>query len=76
MLGRRPMKNSKLFVMILPPSEEILLLHPDVCDVPKYFGLKKNLSNIKGMEKEFEKKTFQCTFKNCAVLIILLTKNH
>ena len=50
------MKNSKLFVMILPPSEEILLLHPDVCDVPKYFGLKKNLSNIKGMEKEFEKK--------------------
>ena len=57
------MKNSKLFVMILPPSEEILLLHPDVCDVPKYFGLKKNLSNIKGMEKEFEKKPFNAPLR-------------
>ena len=59
MLGRRPRKNSKLFVMILPPSEEILLLHPDVCDVPKYFGLKKNLSNIKGnTAKRIGKRTF------------------
>ena len=50
------MKNSKPFLESPPPSEEILLLHQDVCDAPKYFGLKKNLSNIKGMEKEFEKK--------------------